>query len=108
MIPDFEELVCLDYSHCDRLVFAPSDKKSHTPKWVSDGCTWLDPENVRVVIKIQKWVRKRILGNKLLKLIPLLMPIYYHYSAKGGYFHKKAMLGFLKNIENEKSSTDAQ
>jgi hypothetical protein len=66
-------------------------------------CPWINPGNMREVIKIQKYVRKRILGNRLLRLIPQLMQIYYQYSAKGGYFHKKAMLGFLENIEKKRS-----
>jgi hypothetical protein len=46
-------------------------------------------------MKLQIVCKKKLLGRRLEKLIPELMPIYYHPLAKGGYMHKKEMLKFL-------------
>jgi hypothetical protein len=40
--------------------------------------------------------QKRGLRIKLKRLIPKLVPIYYHPIAKGGYYDKKNMLQFLE------------
>ncbi len=69
------------------------------------GCKWLYNENlgdvlsrceyknnVKKVIKIQKWMKKIIISKRLITLIPFLIPLYYDPECKGGYIHKKKML----------------
>jgi hypothetical protein len=67
------------------------------------GCVWLnnDPgfgESVKKLIKLQLWFKNMYLSKRLKKLIPQLIPLYYHPDAKGGYFEKKAMLEFFDSI----------
>ena len=49
-------------------------------------------------IKIRGWFKNRLTGKKMLKLIPQLMPLYYHPESKGGYLHKKHMLQYLQRM----------
>lgn len=76
-------------------------------------CVWLKPrqslyyydhfneiymDRIQKLKILQKWFRGVLMNKKLLRLIPQLMPLYYHPSAKGGYFHKKEMLDFMSKI----------
>jgi hypothetical protein len=67
------------------------------------GNVWLDTdhkfkESLEKLIYLQRWVRKRRLRIKLKKLIPMIIPIYYHPDSRGGYFDKKQMLQFLEGL----------
>jgi hypothetical protein len=69
------------------------------------GCIWLDinnpgySENIRKLKVLQRWFRGIHASRKMLRLIPELIPIYYHPDSKGGYFHKKLMYDFLDSIQ---------
>jgi hypothetical protein len=101
LIPGLEELYC---DRCESLTSLPQIPGSETFIY-SVGCKWLNinnpcfEENVKKLIKIQRWARKILLSLRLTNLIPKLMPIYYHPDSKGGYFHKKQMLSFIQGIE---------
>ncbi len=43
--------------------------------------------------------KKIIISKRLIKLIPHLIPLYYHPDAKGGFFHKKTILKFIEKIK---------
>jgi hypothetical protein len=63
----------------------------------TNGCIWLedDPDfnqSIKKLIILQKWFKKMYLSNRLKKLIPQLIPLYYHPDAKGGYFDKLKIL----------------
>jgi hypothetical protein len=69
----------------------------------TDGCVWLsnDPqfdESVKKLIKLQRWFKSMHLSRRLEKLIPLIVPIYYHPDAKGGYFDKQQILQYFEQL----------
>lgn len=57
-------------------------------------------DQIEKLVKLQKWYRRMMLSRRLTKLIPCLMPIYYHPQAKGGYFEKKYLLDFVDSLNN--------
>lgn len=75
------------------------------------GCPWLNhrsnqgyEENIKKLVILQRWMKRLIVRKRLVRMIPRLMPLYYHPLAKGGYFHKKHMLEFVDSMKkNEKS-----
>jgi hypothetical protein len=69
----------------------------------TSGCIWLsnDPdfnESMKKLIRLQKWFKRLYLGKKLRKLIPQLIPLYYHPDAKGGYFDKLEIIKFVRGL----------
>lgn len=68
------------------------------------GCIWSYvrndkfDDNIRRLIVLQRWFKKILQSKRLTKLIPKLIPLYYHPECKGGYFHKKSILEFLSII----------
>ena len=108
---------------CPKLKYLPSIKKgtiecSDCPMIIGKpleyltlncrGCNWLNVDlntsynyNVNKLIIIQRFFKNILLVRRFQRLIPLLMPLYYHPVAKGGYFHKKEMLEFLTNVNDE-------
>lgn len=105
-IPEIEGLWELHCQGCRKLTELPYYYCSEYGMDVhSDGCVWLNHEtnkkynkNLKKLIFLQRWLRKMMIVKKLHRLIPRLMQIYYHPEAKGGYFHKKEMLGFIESI----------
>lgn len=51
---------------------------------------------------LQLWFKKTIMRKRLLKLIPQILPLYYHPNAKGGYLHKRNILYFVEKISCQK------
>ena len=47
---------------------------------------------------LQNWIKRMLQRKKLIKLIPQLIPLYYHPDAKGGYFDKKRLFEFIESI----------
>ena len=68
------------------------------------NCTWVNENNYNYInnidklIILQRWFKKIIFSKRLTKIIPLLMPLYYHPSSKGGYLHKKQLLEFVDSM----------
>ncbi len=79
-----EELECLDCNKCTWVKCAGSE-------WLNNRNIEYD-DNIKILIILQKWFKQVLTSKRLIKLIPLLMPLYYHPQAKGGYLHKKNML----------------
>ncbi len=44
---------------------------------------------MKSIRRLQGWIKNISMYKKIIHIIPQLMPLYYHPSAKGGYFHKK-------------------
>lgn len=72
---------------------------------IVDGCVWLNHpvnqhynKNIKKLIILQKWLKKMLVRKRLIKLIPILIPLYYHPESKGGYFHKKEILEFVESL----------
>jgi hypothetical protein len=68
-------------------------------------CPWLDhadnlqyPVNVARLGFLQTWFRACLLGRQLERLIPMLMPLYYHPDAHGGYVHKRDMTRMISDL----------
>ena len=78
------------------------------------GCQWLTYHNIenseeyndkiKKLTYLQNWFKKLILSKRLIKIIPGIMPIYYHPDSKGGYLHKRDMLNFYTNLTNNSGS----
>ncbi len=68
------------------------------------NCPWLNINNsmydkkIKKLILLQLWLKRINLSKKIKKLIPQLIPLYYHPLAKGGYIHKKNMFKFILKI----------
>jgi hypothetical protein len=77
-------------------------KVSDTVQWINvTGCVWLsnDPnfkKSLEKLIYLQKWINKRRFRIKLKKLIPMIIPIYYHPDTKGDILIKKICYNFLR------------
>jgi hypothetical protein len=68
-----------------------------------DGCVWLknDPDfnkSMIKLIKLQQWFKSMYLSKRLNRLIPQLIPLYYHPDAKGGYFDKLKILNYFQEL----------
>ena len=55
--------------------------------------------NINKLKILQRWIKNILLSKKLKKLIPQLMPLYYHPDAKGGYLDKKHLCEFIEKID---------
>ena len=107
-IPDsLASLKNVNCSQCRRLIKIPGTLRGSDKRLIlrSDGCVWLNDKNNKkydeniVKLKIlQRWAKRMLLVKRLIRLIPQLMPLYYDPLAKGGYFHKKNMMMFIKQI----------
>jgi hypothetical protein len=62
--------------------------------------------NIRDLETLQRWFRRVRVRKRLLRLIPQLIPLYYHPAAKGWYFHKKEMLQFIQTLPCNHVSMD--
>ena len=61
-------------------------------------------DHIKKLIIVQRFFKKILLSKPIRRLLPLLVPLYYHPDAKGGYFHKKCMMKFIENINFGKTS----
>jgi len=67
-------------------------------------CTWLinnNPDynsNITRLIVLQKWAKKMLLANALVRRSIQIAPYWCHPCAHGGYFQKKRMLKELMNM----------
>lgn len=90
------ELHCVD---CRKLIKSPIVYIINTT-----GSVWLNEsnpkyeENIAKLKMLQKWMKRIIMSKKLNRLIPQLMPLYYHPDLKGGYLHKREMQGFVNSL----------
>ncbi len=102
-IPDIKGLKNLKCDCCVSLIIVPNIKKYDS--FSCYGCKWLRPINkyfrndLKKVKKIQKCVKRTLLSNRLINMIPKIMPLYYHPDAKGGYFDKKELFNFFQNVK---------
>ncbi len=91
----------LDCSFCYSLTDIPLNKGLKKDCF---GCKWINiknmeyQDNIRKLIKLQNWFKKIIISKRLIRLIPHLIPLYYHPEAKGGYLHKKKILNFIEKL----------
>jgi hypothetical protein len=105
-IPPINGLSTLDCSYCRSLTEL---KVPDTVAYLNTtGCVWLDThfnfkDSLEKSIYLQKWVKKRRLIIRLKKLIPMIIPIYYHPDAKGGYFDKENMLQFIERSHDRQN-----
>lgn len=88
--PDCEKLNLINVKLPDTIRHIGSDKL----KWKNNS------SNRKKLITLQRWFKNMLMSRKIIKIIPLLMPLYYHPDSKGGYFHKKEMLTSLMNLES--------
>lgn len=108
-LPSSLKLSFLNCGGCRNLTQIPNCESTALILILKNGCPWLNyknkkyDENVRKLVILQKWLRRMILRKKLITLIPLLVPLYYHPDSRGGYFHKKNMLEFIETIDNKKN-----
>jgi hypothetical protein len=71
-------------------------------------CPWLNhysnpeysdyPKNINNLIMLQKWFRGCLMSKKLKRMYKPILEIYLHPEYKGGYLHKRDMLGFLGSV----------
>jgi hypothetical protein len=94
-----KQLVC---TLCCNLLQIPSKKYRYLS---TTKCTWLShssnlkyDENIEKLKILQKWCKSLIISNKLKRLIPSLMQLYYAPDSKGGFFHKKEMEKYFENL----------
>lgn len=87
---------------CRNLIKIPYPETKYVPYY----CPWAHhiynfgyQKNINILKFLQKWLRRMMVRKKLIRLIPRLMPLYYHPLAKGGYFHKKDMSEFLNLLD---------
>jgi len=111
-IPLIKGLIGATFVVCRSLISIPQNSKVHSYgikslrhlhvtqcHWSSVGKSWSKmSDQIEKLTILQRWFRKQILGRRLIRLIPWIMPLYYHPDAKGGYFEKKAMLEFFDSI----------
>ncbi len=96
-IPLIEELQRLKCTNCPLLTNVPTPI-NNIPLLYCYNCKWLKENNyeydnnIKKIKIIQRFIKKNILGKRLIRLIPKIIPIYYHPEYKGGYMHKKQML----------------
>ena len=67
---------------------------------VAHDCPLLDDGNVNKLIKLQKWIRKIILANKMIRLAKSkkFAEIYYSPDCKGGWWAKKELGEWLEEM----------
>ena len=102
-IPQIKGLQRLDCCNCPLLINIPQQTIEGLQTFNHSGCKWLKCNDtiIKKVKILQRWFKKVILSKRLTKLIPQLMPLYYHPEAKGGYIHKRDMLTYIETIHNE-------
>jgi hypothetical protein len=118
-IPLINGLKTLDCSKCPKLTNVPDglqklwcngcrlltrlDLKNNT--WLGAyGCVWLkrDPnfnESIKKLVILQRWFRSMSLSLRLKRLIPQIIPLYYHPDAKGGYFDKLSIMRYFEQLQ---------
>lgn len=64
----------------------------HYDKMKEQTCYYLK------AIQIQCWLKKMMLRKRLIRRTQELIPLYYHPSAKGGYFDKRKLIEFVTSI----------
>ncbi len=96
-----KQLVC---TLCRNLLQIPPKKYRYLS---ATKCAWLShpsnleyDENIGKLKILQRWIKKVVIGKRIKRLIPSLMPLYYHPEAKGGYFHKKRILEFIDSLSH--------
>lgn len=108
-IPSIKRLLlsfhCVD---CRLLTNIPDIDESITRSLIIKGCPWINlknnnyQHNIKKLLKIQKWAKKIILYKRLIKMMPMIIQIYYDPECRGGYFHKKNLIEFIDNISDSK------
>jgi hypothetical protein len=93
-IPNTNNLSTLDCSYCRSFTELFDTSIRYVEK---TGCVWLssDPnfeQSMKKLIFLQQWFRRMGLSLRLKKLIPLIVPLYYHPAARGGYLDKLEIL----------------
>ena len=97
-------LQTLDCINCPLLISIPQQTIEGSRTFRRFGCKWLgcNDTSIKNIKILQRWFKKVLLSKRLTKIIPQLMPLYYHPEAKGGYIHKRDMLICIETIRNEK------
>src|SRR5947199_266313 len=85
-VPQIEALQVLNCSNCPMLTTVPQIEGLIV---ICFDCKWLKTdiyfnESITKLKIIQSWFKKILLSKRLMKLIPQLIPLYYHPDAKGG------------------------
>jgi hypothetical protein len=104
-VPETEFVSCSD---CQKLSTVPDRAieymESNHPSFLRE-CKWLKStqnanyhENIQKVIVLQRWFRNVSMSKRLSKIIKMIIPIYYHPDAKGGYFDKKRLTDFFNGL----------
>jgi hypothetical protein len=96
-IPQIDSLQSLFCFDC-RLLTSLNVNIANLNYLLAYGCIWLrykNPhfnESINKLIILQKWFKKLYMSRKLKRIIPQIIPLYYHPDAKGGYFDKLKIL----------------
>ncbi len=99
IIEGLQQLICYD---CRLLTNIPFIE--NLQMIVCYNCPWLNVKNtdfdnnIVKLVKLQQWIKRILLSKKLKKIIPQLVPLYYHPDAKGGYLDKKYIYEFITKI----------
>jgi len=100
-VPKLDLISC---SGCPSLASIPYDvvDKIMAKKYCYQcyGCGWLkyDPDydfNIKKLVRLQRWFKRLYVSKRLTKLIPQIVPLYYHPDARGGFRDKKILMKFL-------------
>ena len=103
---EFVNLTILECAYCPLLQSIPKELVNLTELECID-CPWLEDNtnedynsNITKLFLLQKWFRGCLMSKKLKKIYKPILEIYFHPDYKGGYLHKKSMLGLfeLKSI----------
>jgi hypothetical protein len=101
-IPMLPNLTRLDCFNCRILTSIPM--LPNLTRLECSGCQWVINNNadynsnITHLIVLQKWSKKMLLANALVRRSVQIASYWYHPCAHGGYFHKKRMLKDLMNM----------
>ena len=89
-------LVILDCRYCSSLTHIINCENIRNK--LIENCIWIikNKMNINKLKYLQRIFRKHLLIRKILKISRCLIPIWWDPECKGGFFHKKSMLDFLK------------
>lgn len=101
-IPKITSLKYLYCYYCPIVARIPKTKKLKV--FDIGACPWIPnnneeyKDNIDSLVKAQRVAKNFLLRRRLKQITPSILKIYFHPEMKGGYFHKKKMLNWLKTV----------